>query len=280
MKLEARLKKLERASGLGERCAWCRCRLRSTFTASPASEEQWRQRQAEDCITLTCQFCGGYYMVKLPADPFEREVEGELLSYKIADFYTNHRALALQFWVEGRRMILSPPPKKDVHRPNGPEEKKTTSAVRRREEMERAMVELIQKQNARCRKLYGDRFPELDTLGIELLENTFSDGELWEEQRTKQLEALAKLDAILWGAAREETLSAIEEHRKAISLRIEKDEREKAEREQRDRGFLERNRNLSNNNAPRPAPGAAAAEVEPAEPLITQLPPTPPAWFS
>jgi hypothetical protein len=61
------------------------------------------------------------------------------------------------------------------------------------------------------------------------------------ESRTKQLDALAKLEKILWNEPHPETLAALQAHQEAIKEKIERETKEAKEREERqERERLER----------------------------------------
>jgi hypothetical protein len=247
-----RLNKLAGVAGVGARCAYCQFALRENWESSSAK----KAKPNPDKVRVTCEWCGTQYTATLPADPIERAARLEILHDTVAESYATHRKRALHIWLGYHARALLPKPKaKERPRNNTPQ----TPAQKRRKEMLDALYKHISDAHRRARRA-APKFPDLDEILFALLPGHYSSDETSDygresyfEHRTKQLDALAKLETILWNEPRPETLAARQAHQEAIKERIErktkeakereeKQERERLERQQRRKDMLERTR--------------------------------------
>jgi hypothetical protein len=239
-----RLNKLAKAAGVSARCAYCRFALRETFGTGGTVKRD------PDKILVTCEWCGTQYNRTLPADPVERAIRLEIAHDTTAEAYSTHRKRALHIWVgyHARARASQPKPKQAPSRRNSVS---LTPAQKKRKEMFDAYAKLVSDTNRRARRA-APKFPDLDEILIALLPGHYSSDEtsehlrqLYFEHRTKQLDALAKLETIIFGepqAATLEASAAVAEQAAEFSrAKVEKAEREAAERAEQEKRRREAN---------------------------------------
>lgn len=241
-----RLNKLAKAAGVGARCAYCRFALRETFGTGD------KVKRDPDKILVTCEWCGTQYNTTLPADPVERAVRLEIAHDTTAEAYSTHRKRALHIWAGYYARARAPKPK-PKQAPSRRDSVPLTPAQKKRKEMFDAYAKLVSDTHRRARRA-APKFPDLDAILIALLPGHYSSDEtseylreLYFEHRTKQLDALAKLETIIFGEPQAATLEAsaavaeqVAEFGRAKVEKAEREAAERAEQEKRQREASER----------------------------------------
>jgi len=223
-----RLNKLAGMAGVGARCAFCQFALRQTYNKST------HHKPNPDIIQVTCEWCGTKYGTPLPVDPVERAVTLEIAHDTVADSYATHRKCALHLWINYHSRVLKPKAKKKTkQQQTWSRQTQLTPAQKRRKEMEDAYIKLVSSAHRRARRA-APKFPDLDELLIAFQPSHYSSDEtsdfgreMYFKDRTKQLDALAKLEKIIWNEPHSATLEAVA----ANAEQIAQHEREKTEKE-------------------------------------------------
>ncbi len=243
MNLKTRIKRLEAAVGIGQKCASCRFTLRTSLPNPKKS-----MQPSKDVIYVRCEFCNFDFALSLAEVPeAEREAVRLQYSFTLEDYYTNPKAHALELWFSHR-----PQSKKNTVPRRGTVRKaKNNSSTYIFNKLLEEMNTLLAQKHKRLKFKYGDSpFPEHTQLieSVRNRENNKRDSSVYvrgvfdlEQEKTQHM-ICAELEKIIWGQTRPETTSAIERIEQNIDDLIKTVEMEKEEARRKNLEFLNKNR--------------------------------------
>jgi hypothetical protein len=245
--LDSRVKRLEIGAGKGQRCAYCRFKLRTHWP-----DQDKPTPMPEDTMLITCEFCHTIYSTSLAGIPAEEHDAFRLHgSFSLEDHYTNPKAYALNVWME-----LRPETQKMQTRiPRARAKIKRGKTPTARDKLRKAAINLIAQKCKRLEAKYGERpFPEQAQI-IESAENklrnkrngndyahgpnVYVEG-LFELERQENAHLIrSKLEKIIWGKTRLETASAIEQIPRKLDELIRKNNEANEEQEEANECYKE-----------------------------------------
>jgi hypothetical protein len=278
MKLSAKLKKLEEATGKGRRCAWCRLNLRQTIPPSGIIDDD---TPPPGYVSRSCDHCGTKYAQPVCTD------DGSMLC-KVAvivqaaseeDFYTVARCRAAKIWITHSLYRDTEAVERYYRgqRKAAPDKKrKPTPAQKLRAELEAEMeADRASRERAMIKK-YGDRFPKLDALKKHLSAVLVQEprvGRTTLEEIAEGWRAWAELERVMFGEPFADTVAKIEKVAEAVALKAalkEEAERKRLEREAAFQRQREEERRVIDERMGRRSAGVAAPPgltLEPEEEL-------------
>lgn len=250
--LKTRIKRLETAMRKGQKfCPLCRleCRPRLPDPKKP-------RVRVEDIVSVKCMICQTVYLIGLDKlEPTEREITRLILSSTLEDLYTNPKVHAAVLW-----RAYAPCKIEDVSGQTSEEMHRTIEERAKKDRNARLYVELnseVTKLFERKRKIFavkygGFPFPKHSLLihSIQKRQKRSSDKSMYvpelfdlEMEETKHL-IRAEMEKIIFGAARVETVSAIEDIgrriNEAIEAAVEWKRKRDEEQKRKEQEFLQR----------------------------------------